>query len=158
MGMIAWLTRKRVDAEVEKANLLKRIEELEAERTTLLRRIETITRNLVDNYNPTTVVEATGQSLVELLKESNAANRGVLDDVNKFNRDLQSRLDAAREKIDTLHGFLVIAGKKIGFFEGVLKGGTALSLTGDDVRPLINAYERYETALIKRDASGQSRL
>jgi len=48
MGMIAWLTRKRVDAEVEKANLLKRIEELEAERTTLLRRIETITRNLVD--------------------------------------------------------------------------------------------------------------
>ena len=149
------LQKKNIDLKKEVERLKTDIESLKTEHLSLLRRVEAITRNLVDNYNPTTVVEATGQSLVDLLKETNHSNRGILNDMTTFNKDLQIRLDAAREKIDALHGFLIVAGKKIGFFEGVLRGGTRVEVSRDEVQPLIAAYGHYETALMKQMPSQQ---
>lgn len=53
-----------------------------------------------------------------------------------FNKDLQMQLEAAREKIDSLQNFLIVAARKIGNFEGMLKTSSRLELTSDEVTPL----------------------
>lgn len=148
------LTLQSVVDDLKKENdeLKKNVEELEKERLNLLNNIEQITRNLIDN--PTTVVEETGKALVNLLKESNRANREVTLDITTSNRDLQLRLDAAREKIDSLQNFLMIAARKIGNFEGMLKANRRFELTCEDVEPLINAWSLYEETAVTKRISG----
>lgn len=133
----------------ENQELKNEVKNLEQERLDLLNRIEDITRNLMNN--PTTLVEETGKALVDLLKESNRANREVTSDMTIFNKDLQMQLEAAREKIDSLQNFLIIAARKIGNFEGMLKTSSRLELTSDEVTPLVSAWAHYEeTTLNKR--------
>lgn len=143
------LERENEGLKKENDELKKSVEELEKQRLTLLNRIEQITWNLMDN--PTTVVKETGKALVDLLKESNRANREVTTDMTTFNRDLQMRLEVAREKIDSLQNFLIIAARKIGSFEGMLKANHQFELTRDEVSPLITAWAHYEeTTLTKQ--------
>lgn len=154
MGFMGLFTEGTLQSEIEdlkKENneLKKSVEELEKQRFNLLNSIEQIMGNLIDN--PTTVVEETGKALIDLLKESNRANREVTTDMTTFNRDLQFRLDAAREKIESLQNFLIIAARKIGNFEGMLKTSHQFELTRDEVSPLVAAWAHYEeTTLTKR--------
>jgi ABC-type transporter Mla subunit MlaD len=154
MGILNLFSQSNIKEEnenLQKENqeLKNEVKNLEQERLDLLNRIEDITRNLMNN--PTTLVEETGKALVDLLKESNRANREVTSDMTTFNKDLQMQLEAAREKIDSLQNFLIVAARKIGNFEGMLKTSSRLELTSDEVTPLVSAWAHYEeTTLNKR--------
>lgn len=142
------LTEENKNLQNENQELKNKIKILEDERLELLNRIEDITRNFMSN--PTTLVEETGKALVDLLKESNRANREVTIDMTSINKDLQIQLEVAREKIDSLQHFLQIAARKIGNFEGMLKTSSQLELKSEDVMPLVDAWTYYETTLNKR--------
>lgn len=107
-------------------------------------------RHYIPYRSPFTV---TGKALVELLRESNLANREVTIDMATFNRDLQQKLDDARKKIDSLQDFFMIAVRKIGNFEGMLRANHRFEITSDEVNPLINAWSHYEETTMTKKKS-----
>jgi len=137
------------ELEEEKSQLNEENQRLIKEGHDLRKHIEEITSNLANinkNNNPAKVVQQTGERLLEILKESNESNSSYYGDMSLKHDELQNKLQQSHEKVHALYEFLIVCGRRIGYFEG-LSSSEQIEIDWDKITTLVDAYNRYELTL-----------